>query len=244
MHVIDVKNPLQNYIWLLEDTQTQDAIVVDPTDAQLVQEYCQNHNLLLKQIWLTHWHTDHVAGASWLADRYQIVVYGPTEALSRMNGICHLLKDVLDIKAHYFNFHDLKVEVIAVPGHTSGHIVFYIQQLNALFSGDTLFAMGCGRVADERYKQMYQSLNRLKQLPLQTKVYCAHEYTLHNAEFAIKIDPHNVLLQKRLEEVRSLRAHNQMTIPTTIQLEHQTNPFFRTKDFNDFLNKRLLKDQY
>ena len=244
MHVIDVKNPLQNYIWILEELKTHDAIVVDPTDAQLVDEYCQMNKLDLKQIWLTHWHKDHIGGAPFLADKYQLSVYGPKEALCKINGIGNLLKDVLDLKDHYFNFHDLKVKVIFVPGHTLGHIVFYINELNSLFSGDTLFAMGFGRVFEGSYEQMYQSLNRLKQLPLKTKVYCSHEYTLSNAQFALEVDSNNVLLQERLQEVRALRAEHQITLPTTIERELQTNPFFRTKDLDDFLKKRLLKDHY
>lgn len=239
MHVIDAKNPLQNYIWILEDLLTRDAIVVDPTEAQIVENYCQVNQLNLKQIWLTHWHKDHIDGAPQLTRNYKIPIFGPEEAINKISEKNHILKNEC-----HFKFNNLVVTVLEVPGHTLGHIVFYLKDLDILFSGDTLFAMGCGRIFEGTIEQMYHSINRLKKLPANTKVYCAHEYTLQNAKFALQVDPTNKLLQARLKAVNLLRKYNKITLPTTIEYECQTNPFFRAKNLDDFREKRLLKDRY
>ena len=179
IHFIDVQNALQNYIWILEDTETQEAVAVDPTEAELVTQFCQKHQLNLKQIWLTHWHKDHIGGVADLTAAQNITVYGPRDELTKIPGITHPLQHDDHLK-----FNDLKVEIIATPGHTLGHIVYFIEELEAVFCGDTLFAMGCGRLFEGTAEQMYHSLSRLAALPTSTKVYCTHEYTLSNAEFA------------------------------------------------------------
>ncbi len=191
IHYIDVQNALQNYIWILEDTETHEAVAVDPTEAELVTHFCQEHQLTLKQIWLTHWHKDHIGGVADLTANTSMAVYGPRDELSKIPGITHPLQHDDHLK-----FNDLNVEIIATPGHTLGHIVYFIEELNALFCGDTLFAMGCGRLFEGTAEQMYHSLNRLAALPTATKVYCTHEYTLSNAEFALSVEPENHALQE------------------------------------------------
>jgi len=141
IHFIDVQNALQNYIWILEDTETHEAFAVDPTEAELVTQFCDEHHLTLKQIWLTHWHKDHIGGVADLMANSTLAVYGPRDELSKIPGITHPLQHDDHLK-----FNDLKAEIIATPGHTLGHIVYFIEELNALFCGDTLFAMGCGRL--------------------------------------------------------------------------------------------------
>ena len=239
IHAIDVKNALKNYIWLLEDTTTQEVVVIDPTDADLVTAFCEQHQLELKRIWLTHWHRDHTDGVHGLLAKQNILVYGPRDELSKIP----LISNPLQHNDH-FPFHDLKVEIIATPGHTLGHIVYFIEEIDTLFCGDTLFAMGCGRLFEGTAEQMYHSLNRLAALPIQTKVYCTHEYTLANAEFALTIEPHNVALQERIKEVKALRDAEQITLPSTIELELETNPFLRTESAEDFARIRALKDQF
>ena len=239
IHAIDVKNALKNYIWLLEDTTTQEVVAIDPTDADLVTAFCEQHQLHLKQIWLTHWHRDHTDGVQGLLAKQNILVYGPRDELSKIP----LISNPLQHNDH-FPFHDLKVEIIATPGHTLGHIVYFIEEIDTLFCGDTLFAMGCGRLFEGTAEQMYHSLNRLAALPIQTKVYCTHEYTLANAEFALTIEPQNVALQERIKEVKALRDAEQITLPSTIELELETNPFLRTESVEDFARIRALKDQF
>ena len=239
IHAIDVKNALKNYIWLLEDTTTQEVVAIDPTDADLVTAFCEQHQLHLKQIWLTHWHRDHTDGVQALLAEQNLPVFGPRDELSKIALISHPLQH-----NDHFHFNDLKVEIIATPGHTLGHIVYFIEEIDTLFCGDTLFAMGCGRLFEGTAEQMYHSLNRLAALPIQTKVYCTHEYTLANAEFALTIEPHNVALQERIKEVKALRDAEQITLPSTIELELETNPFLRTESAEDFARIRALKDQF
>lgn len=239
IHVIDVKNQLQNYIWLLEDTRSQDVIVVDPTDGQMVIDYCQLHRLQIKQIWLTHWHKDHIGGVPELIADHNIPIYGPREEISKIPFISHPLQD-----QEQFEFNGLKVDIIAVSGHTLGHIVYFIDEIETLFCGDTLFAMGCGRVFEGTAEQMYQSLNRLAALPPRTKVYCTHEYTLSNAQFALQVEPENKALIARSEQVQSLRETQQITLPSSIELELETNPFLRVESAEAFKRIRDLKDQF
>ena len=239
VHVIDVKNSLQNYIWVLEDTATQEVIVVDPTEAVLVENFCAQHHFNLKQIWLTHWHKDHIGGVPDLIANHPIPVYGPREELSKIPFISHPLHN-----NESFEFNGLKVDIFSVPGHTLGHIVYFIDAIDTLFCGDTLFAMGCGRLFEGTAEQMYQSLNRLAALPPRTQVYCTHEYTQSNGQFALTIEPENKALQARMQNVNQLRAHHQITLPSTIELELATNPFLRVESAAEFKRIRELKDQF
>lgn len=239
VHLLDIQNQLQNYIWLLEHTTSRDVIVVDPTEAEPVEQYCREHGLNLSQIWLTHWHKDHIGGVPELLQSRNIPVYGPREELSKIPFITHPLQH----EAH-FKFHDLQVDVLAVPGHTLGHIVYFIDAIDTLFCGDTLFTMGCGRVFEGTFEQMYHSLNRLAALPARTQVYCTHEYTLSNAKFALHVEPDNLALQQRYQQVEDLRLLNQPTLPSTIELELQTNPFLRVDSVEEFQKLREMKDNF
>lgn len=239
VHLLDIQNQLQNYIWLLEHTTSRDVIVVDPTEAEPVEQYCHEHGLNLSQIWLTHWHKDHIGGVPELLQSRNIPVYGPREELSKIPFITHPLQH----EAH-FKFHDLQVDVLAVPGHTLGHIVYFMDAIDTLFCGDTLFAMGCGRVFEGTFEQMYHSLNRLAALPARTQVYCTHEYTLSNAKFALHVEPDNLALQQRYQQVEDLRLLNQPTLPSTIELELQTNPFLRVDNVEEFQKLREMKDNF
>lgn len=239
VHLLDIQNQLQNYIWLLEHTTSKDVIVVDPTEAEPVEQYCREHGLNLTQIWLTHWHKDHIGGVPELLQSRNIPVYGPREELSKIPFITHPLQH----EAH-FKFHDLQVHVLAVPGHTLGHIVYFIDAIDTLFCGDTLFAMGCGRVFEGTFEQMYHSLNRLAALPARTKMYCTHEYTLSNAKFALHVEPDNLALQQRYQQVEDLRLLNRPTLPSTIELELQTNPFLRVDSVEEFQKLREMKDNF
>lgn len=239
VHLLDIQNQLQNYIWLLEHTISRDVIVVDPTEVEPVEQYCREHGLNLSQIWLTHWHKDHIGGVPELLQSRNIPVYGPREELSKIPFITHPLQH----EAH-FKFHDLQVDVLAVPGHTLGHIVYFIDAIDTLFCGDTLFAMGCGRVFEGTFEQMYHSLNRLAALPARTQVYCTHEYTLSNAKFALHVEPDNLALQQRYQQVEDLRLLNQPTLPSTIELELQTNPFLRVDSVEEFQKLREMKDNF
>lgn len=239
VHLLDIENSLHNYIWLIEHIPSKQAVVVDPTEAQDVTDFCQQHDLILSQIWLTHWHKDHIGGVPELIQQHQVKVYGPREELSKIPFIDHPLQDQQQL-----SFQDLTIDVIAVPGHTLGHIVYFIEALNSLFCGDTLFAMGCGRVFEGTFEQMYHSLNRLAALPEDTSVYCTHEYTLSNAKFACHVEPDNLAIQQRFEQVKAQRAQGLATLPSTIALELATNPFLRANSIAEFQRLRELKDQF
>ncbi|MBF7687605.1 hydroxyacylglutathione hydrolase [Acinetobacter rathckeae] len=238
IHVIDVANSSQNYIWLIED-RNNNTVVIDPTESACVVDYCATHQLQIKQIWFTHWHKDHTGGVSGLLEVYQVPVYGPIYEQQKIPMITHALSD-----GDYFKFADLSIEVIYTPGHTLGHICYYISAIESAFVGDTLFALGCGRVFEGTHQQMFNSLQRLSALPISTKIYCAHEYTLSNAKFALTIEPHNLLLQQRAEHIENLRLLNQVTLPSTLSIELETNPFLRVESVNEFSHIRTLKDQF
>ena len=239
IHCIDVKNSLQNYIWLLEHTPTHQVAVIDPTEAVLVQDYCTEHGLELSQIWLTHWHKDHIGGVPDLIQNQSLPVYGPKAKLEKIPFINHPLEH-----DDQFSFHGVEVQSIALPGHTLGHIVYFLDAIDVLFSGDTLFAMGCGRVFEGTYQQMYHSLTGLAALPPRTQVYCTHEYTLSNAQFAKHVEPDNPAILERFEQVERMRMLGQCTLPSTIAAELETNPFLRADSVEEFQHLRVMKDSF
>lgn len=239
VHCIDVENSLQNYIWLLEHTDSKQVIAIDPTEAAHVNKYCDAHDLTLAGIWLTHWHKDHIGGVPELIHNINIPIYGPRAELSKIPFITHPLEN--EDRIH---FNGIDIDVIAVPGHTLGHIVYFIDALDVLFCGDTLFAMGCGRVFEGTHQQMYGSLQRLAALPPRTLVYCTHEYTLSNAQFARHVEPDNLEIQVRFDQVETMRMLKQSTLPSNIELELKTNPFLRAENVAEFTRLRTLKDDF
>ena len=239
IEAIDVGNALQNYIWMLIDTHHHQAVAIDPTQADLVLNYCEKYNLELTQIWITHKHSDHIAGVPELKAKSNAIVYAPLAEKVAIGQADHWLEDDAVI-----TFSDLKVDVFTSAGHTLGLITYFIDELDALFCSDTLFSLGCGRIFEGTYEQMYHSLNRLAALPPRTKVYCSHEYTESNGKFAITVEPENIALQQRYEEVKTLRAEGKITLPSTIELELETNPFLRCQSVDEFKKIRQLKDQF
>ncbi|WP_447796923.1 hydroxyacylglutathione hydrolase [Pseudomonas moraviensis] len=211
-----------NYIWLLQDHQTQRCAVVDPGDAAPVQAWLDAHpGWVLSDILITHHHHDHVGGVERLKAATGAKVYGP--ASERIPARDVALKDNDSVSVLGWDF-----DVYAVPGHTLGHIAYYHHGL--LFCGDTLFAAGCGRLFEGTPEQMYHSLSRLAALPEDTLVYCTHEYTLSNLKFAAAVEPGNPHTAARLEKVIQQRQNGVMTLPSTLALEKLTNPFLRTSE--------------
>lgn len=207
-----------NYIWLLRKGTA--AAVVDPGDARPVLEVLESEGLTLEAILVTHHHADHQGGVAGLLARHPAEVFGP--ASESITGITKSLSGGESISLAALG---VEFQVLAVPGHTSGHLAYHGS--GSLFCGDTLFGGGCGRLFEGTAAQMHDSLTRLAAMPDQTAVYCAHEYTESNLRFALAVEPGNGRLRQRIEEVRVARANGCATIPSTIALEKMTNPFLR-----------------
>ena len=212
-----------NYIWLLRLRGDQRCWVVDPGEAAPVQSYLQAHQQTLEGILITHHHPDHIGG---IADLMQ-----PGVTLVGSAGDAHRLPPLtLKLGAgSRLQVLGQTVQVLEVPGHTSGHLAYYIadQQPPLLFCGDTLFAGGCGRLFEGSAEQMHASLESLATLAAATRVYAAHEYTLKNLEFALQVEPDNQALQQRYQQCQQLRAAGRPTLPSCLAEEKATNPFLR-----------------
>lgn len=208
-----------NYIWVWVDGVKKQAIVVDPGDAAPVLAFLDQKQLTLNAILVTHKHHDHTGGIPALLSAFPkaSVFSHPVEQVAQTTQF------VSD--NNVFNIDQHKFRVIAIPGHTLGHIAYYCKPV--LFCGDTLFTNGCGRIFEGTAEQMLDSLKKLMALPDDTLIYCGHEYTLSNIKFALHVEPNNHELQKRFEETKKLRAQNKPTVPSTMKLEKVTNPFLR-----------------
>ena len=215
-----------NYIWLVQGSTSPCVAIVDPGDAAPVLKYLEEHQLSLSAIILTHHHADHIGGVSTLAERYPAAhIWGPhSDKIPQVHTlVAH--GDSFEICGYTFS-------VLEVPGHTLDHIAYYASPLSdgeygSVFCGDTLFAAGCGRMFEGTAPMMSASLNKLKNLPATTRVYCAHEYTQANIRFARAVEPANEALRLREQEAQETRDQGLPTLPSTIELEHRTNPFLR-----------------
>ena len=218
LNIIPIPAFKDNYIWMLHDHQH--VVVVDPGDAAPVLAYLNLHKLKLAAILCTHHHNDHVGGVCKLVELYNVPVYGPQ--LENIPCVSHMLGDgdVIEIQEL-----KIKLSVIDIPGHTLGHIAYL--GAGGVFCGDTLFGCGCGRLFEGTAAQLFHSLQRLANLPDETKMYCGHEYTEANIRFAQVCEPDNARLKQRQADVQALRAAGRPTLPSTIALEKATNPFLR-----------------
>jgi len=215
-----------NYIYLLRAPGSEDIGIVDAGDAAPAIAELERQGLTLTHIFNTHHHPDHMGGNDALKARFpKAKLVAPKSEVERIPGIDEKVAD-----GDRVAFGGLTFKVIEVPGHTRGHIALWTEQGRAVFCGDTLFAMGCGRMFEGHAEQMWNSLGKLRWLPSDTRVYCGHEYTQNNARFAVTVDPENTTLAKRFEEVKQLRAAGKPTIPSTIGLENETNPFLRADE--------------
>lgn len=249
-----------NYIWCIHSKTTQHVALVDPGDAGVCIKYIEENNLQLSTIFITHRHSDHVGGVDQLIKycndkNWSVTTYGPTKEAIKYSDVKVKNGDVINDETLGLN-----CDVIDIPGHTLGHVAYLIE--DNLFCGDTLFSGGCGRVFDGTSEQLFHSLNTLLALPEKTRVYCAHEYTMANLDFALTVDPTNEELINYYNYVSSLRDKNQSSIPSSICIEKKINPFLRcfdsnikqsveafssnnvTSDLNTFIQLRLWKNEF
>ncbi|MSP86229.1 MAG: hydroxyacylglutathione hydrolase [Methylotenera sp.] len=238
LQIIPIPAFKDNYIWLIHNGRQ--AIVIDPGAATPVLEVLQRLNLNLNSILVTHHHHDHIGGVSALLTAYpSIKIYAPQLEQYAFNHSPVSEGDVLNLNEFYLHF-----TVIALPGHTLGHVAYYAENTpneNLLFCGDTLFGAGCGRLFEGTPAQMYHSLQKLAALAPETKVYCTHEYTMHNINFALTLEPNNQALIERFKETQKLRDLNLPSLPSTIALELASNPFLRCQS-NEIQSTLALKN--
>lgn len=209
-----------NYIWVLHNGHH--AVLVDPGDAQPAMAELRQRGLQLQAILITHHHPDHIGGLPTLLEHYAVPVYGPAAEARKIGLISHPLNDGDRVQIKNLN---LDLQVLALPGHTLGHIAYY--QPDMLLVGDTLFKAGCGRLFEGSPEQMQTSLARLRALPENTAVYCTHEYTLANIAFAQRVEPNNPAIKEAAIAAEKMRAESLPTLPSSIGLERQINPFLR-----------------
>jgi len=237
MEVVAVPAFADNYLWLVHDEASGETAVVDPGDAAPVLAEAAKRGWSLTQVWNTHWHPDHTGGNLAIKEATGARLSGPAEENIPGRDVALREGDEVRLGAH-------AGRVIEVPGHTLGHIALVFDDERIAFVGDTLFAMGCGRLFEGTPQQMYRSLERLTELPDDTRLYCAHEYTLSNARFAAQADPGNAAIADRLGEVQRLRDEGTITVPTTVAQERETNPFVRATDADEFARLRKAKDSF
>ncbi len=218
-HIIPIKAFQDNYIWIIHHSTLPQIIVVDPGDAAPVLEYVNQHQLTIAAILITHHHPDHSGGMHTLSQTFQAPIYGP--ANDGLAGLTHPVTEKNHIKI--LGFPDF--QIFDIPGHTRGHIAFYTDHV--VFSGDTLFSGGCGRLFEGTAQEMYASLEKLAQLPDNTKVYCGHEYTVSNLRFAQAVEPDNPHIAQALLAKTALREKDHPTLPSTLAFEKAINPFLR-----------------
>jgi hydroxyacylglutathione hydrolase len=226
-----------NYIWLVHDEASGETAVVDPGDAPPVLAEAERRGWTITQIWNTHWHPDHTGGNLEVKRATGCRISGPEKGA--IPG-----RDVALVEGGEVRIGEHVGRVIEVPGHTLDHIALIFDDERIAFVGDTLFAMGCGRLFEGTPQQMFRSLARLTDLPEESLLYCAHEYTLANARFAVHAEPGNAATAARLEQVKALREDGKITIPTTVAQERETNPFVRATNAEEFARLRAEKDSF
>jgi hydroxyacylglutathione hydrolase len=237
LEIVPVPAFADNYIWLVHDSDSGETAVVDPGDAAPALAEAQRRGWTVTQVWNTHHHWDHSGGNLAMKEATGCTVSGP--AAEDIPG-----RDVALSEGSELHIGDHAGRAIEIPGHTLGHIALVFEADRIAFVGDTLFAMGCGKLFEGTPQQMYRSLQRLADLPEDTALYCGHEYTLANARFAAHSEPGNAAIADRLERVERMRGDGEITLPTTVAEERATNPFVRSSDWQEFARLRAEKDSF
>lgn len=239
LEVIRIPVLSDNYVWLVRENTSGEVMVVDPAIAEPVLAKADELGWAITHIWNTHWHPDHTGGNAAIKAATGCVITGPAAEFERIPTLDVQVRggDIVRLGA-------TRAQVIDVPAHTAGHIAFHFDDEQVVFVGDTLFAMGCGRLFEGSAEQMFANMQKLAALPDSTSVYCAHEYTQSNGRYALVAEPDNDALIKRMAAVDALRAQGEPTVPTTIGLERETNPFMRANSIAQLAERRTAKDSF
>ena len=239
LEVLRVPALSDNYVWLAHDPASGETVVVDPAAAAPVLDAAKEREWRITQIWNTHWHPDHTGGNAGIKEATGCFVVGPAAEAAKIPTLDRQVKegDVVMLGEH-------TAYVLDVPAHTAGHIAYHMPGEPLIFIGDTLFAMGCGRLFEGTAEQMFANMQRLSRLDPETLVYCAHEYTQSNGRFALAAEPENGAIRHRMAEVDVARANGEATVPTSIALELETNPFMRARSATELAERRAAKDAF
>ena len=237
LEIIRIPVLSDNYVWLVHEPASKETTVIDPAVAPPILAEAEQRGWNITQIWNTHWHPDHTGGNAEIKQATGCTITGPAAEAERIPTLDRHVSEGDSVKLG-----DVIADVIDVPAHTAGHIAFHIADERAAFVGDTLFAMGCGRLFEGTPAQMYANMRKLEALPDDTMIYCAHEYTQANGEFALTVEPDNDALIARMAQVKVLRAKDEPTVPTNIAAEKATNPFMRAASIAELAERRAAKD--
>ena len=239
MNIEIIKCLQDNYSYLIIDKASQNACVIDPSEAKPIIDFVENNKIKLKYILNTHHHYDHVGGNIELKKKYNAKVVGFKEDKERIPAI-----DILVENNEVWKEGNFEAMIYHIPGHTTGHIAYHFYNEKKIFTGDTLFSLGCGRIFEGTYEQMFNSLNKLKKLPSNTEIYCGHEYTLQNSNFCIANDSKNLKLKNKIFEIKKKLKNGLPTIPTNLGDEIECNIFLKAQDVKSFSKLRDLKDNF
>jgi len=238
LEVVAVPVLTDNYVWLIHDPESGDTAAVDPSVAAPVLDAVSAKGLRLTQVLNTHWHPDHTGGNEAIRAATGSPIIAPAEA-ERVSKV-----DRIVAEGDRVSVCGAEAVVWDIPAHTAGHVAYYFEKERMIFVGDTMFAMGCGRLFEGTAEQMYANMLRIASLPDDVRIYCGHEYTLANARFSLHAEPGNEAVRDRLQRVEAIRNAGEITLPTTVAEERATNPFVRASDAQDFARLRAEKDSF